>query len=73
MLNLIPFCPSEDTESSMAGSAVLQWPDEPADILGLKLLLIEKMAADNNFSFNFCHTFSMIETLLNPFENSRHH
>ena len=48
---------SEDTESSMAGSAVLQWPDEPADILGLKLLLIEKMAADNNFSFNFCHTF----------------
>lgn len=48
---------SEDTESSMAGSAVLQWPDEPADILGLKLLLIEKMADDNNFSFNFCHTF----------------
>ncbi|MGC0689652.1 hypothetical protein [Escherichia coli] len=44
---------SEDTESSMAGSAVLQWPDEPADILGLKLLLIEKMADDNNFSFNF--------------------
>ncbi|MDT9096787.1 hypothetical protein RSW32_26025, partial [Escherichia coli] len=41
----------------MAGSAVLQWPDEPADILGLKLLLIEKMADDNNFSFNFCHTF----------------
>jgi len=48
---------SRDTESSMAGSAVLEWPEEPADILGLKLLLIEKMSADNNFSFNFCHTF----------------
>ncbi|HBK4690804.1 TPA: nucleotide-binding protein [Serratia marcescens] len=48
---------SEETESNMAGSAVLQWPEEPADILGLKLLLIEKMAADNDFSFNFCHTF----------------
>jgi len=48
---------SEETESSMAGSAVLQWPEDPANILGLKLLLIEKMAADNNFSFNFCHTF----------------
>ncbi|HIF2140698.1 TPA: TIR domain-containing protein, partial [Salmonella enterica] len=48
---------SGETESSMAGSAVLQWPEEPADILGLKLLLIQKMAVDNNFSFNFCHTF----------------
>ena len=48
---------SEETESSMAGSAVLQWPEETAEILGLKLVLIDKMAADNNFSFNFCHTF----------------
>lgn len=48
---------SRGTESSMAGSAVLEWPEEPAEILGLKLLLIEKMSADNNFSFNFCHTF----------------
>lgn len=29
----------------------------PLIFLGLKLLLIEKMADDNNFSFNFCHTF----------------
>lgn len=64
---------SEDTESSMAGSAVLQWPDEPADILGLKLLLIEKMADDNNFPLISVIHFSMIETLLNPFENSRRH
>ncbi|WP_422703160.1 TIR domain-containing protein [Enterobacter kobei] len=48
---------SEETESSMAGSAVLQWPEETDEILGLKLVLIDKMAADNNFSFNFCHTF----------------
>ncbi|NEH20610.1 hypothetical protein GQQ13_19445 (plasmid) [Pantoea agglomerans] len=48
---------SWDSESSMAGSAVLQWPEEPGGDLGLKLLLIEKMVADNNFAFNFCHTF----------------
>lgn len=48
---------NEDTKSGMAGSAVLHWPEEPAEVLGLKLLLIEKMAADSQFSFNFCHTF----------------
>ncbi|WP_273803636.1 nucleotide-binding protein [Providencia rettgeri] len=48
---------SHATESSMAGSAMLLWPDEPLKILGIKLLLIEKMAQDDNFTFNFCHTF----------------
>lgn len=48
---------SNESESSMAGSAVLQWPEKLGDILGLKLLLIEKMAVNNNFAFNFCHTF----------------
>jgi len=48
---------SSKSESSMAGSAVLQWPEKPEDILGLKLLLIEKMATDDNFSLNFCHMF----------------
>lgn len=48
---------SKDSQSGMAGSAVLQWPEEERGDLGLKLLLIEKMAADNNFAFNFCHTF----------------
>lgn len=48
---------SEKTESGMAGSAVLQWPDYPDEILGLKLVLIHKMATDDNFAFNFCHTF----------------
>ncbi|MFV1134756.1 hypothetical protein QML35_26170, partial [Klebsiella pneumoniae] len=28
---------SHETESSMAGSAILQWPEEPREILGLKL------------------------------------
>lgn len=41
----------------MAGSAVLQWPEDPVEILGLKLVLLDKMAIDNNFAFNFCHTF----------------
>ncbi|EKN3732772.1 nucleotide-binding protein [Yersinia enterocolitica] len=48
---------SEETQSSMAGSAVLQWPEDPGEILGLKLVLIDKMAIDDNFTFNFCHTF----------------
>lgn len=48
---------SSETESSMVGSAVLQWPEEPGEILGLKLLLIEKMATDDKFAFHFCHTF----------------
>ncbi|EHF5009441.1 TPA: TIR domain-containing protein [Enterobacter hormaechei] len=48
---------SHETESSMAGSAVLQWPEEPREILGLKLLLIRKMSVNDNFAFNFCHTF----------------
>lgn len=48
---------SEGTESSMAGSAVLQWPEEPLEVLGLKLLLIQKMSADASFALNFCHTF----------------
>lgn len=48
---------SSQTEGSMAGSAVLEWPEDPCDILGIKILLIEKMAADSNFAINFCHTF----------------
>ena len=48
---------SHETESSMAGSAILQWPEEPREILGLKLLLIRKMSVNDNFAFNFCHTF----------------
>ncbi|MFO5603377.1 hypothetical protein ACLBPT_31850, partial [Klebsiella pneumoniae] len=47
---------SHETESSMAGSAILQWPEEPREILGLKLLLIRKMSVNDNFAFNFCHT-----------------
>lgn len=60
---------SEETDSRMAGSAVLQCPEDPVGILGLKLVLLDKMAIDNNFAFNFCHTFShdrrIIESILN--------
>lgn len=48
---------SYETESSMAGTAILQWPEDPDEILGLKLVLIDKMEIDNNFTFNFCNTF----------------
>ncbi|MDU1198817.1 nucleotide-binding protein [Kluyvera ascorbata] len=58
---------SEETESSMAGSAVLQWPEEPREILGLKLLLIEKMSAQDRFAFNFCHTFFYDRKIIESF------
>jgi len=55
------------TNSGMPGSAVLQWPNEPQKILAIKLLLIEKMAQDDHFAFDFCHTFfydkKIIETI----------
>jgi len=48
---------SEQTESSMAGSAILQWPEEQEKCLGLTLLLIREMANDERFAVNFCLTF----------------
>ncbi|WP_236887047.1 TIR domain-containing protein [Dickeya chrysanthemi] len=58
---------SYETESSMAGSAVLQWPEEPDEILGLKLLLIEKMSIDDRFAFNFCHIFFYDRKIIESF------
>ncbi|MGQ5266204.1 TIR domain-containing protein, partial [Xanthomonas arboricola] len=48
---------SEKTGGSMVGSAQLAWPDEPNQVLGLTLLLIEKLAADPGYATNFGHHF----------------
>ena len=44
---------SEKTGGSMIGSARLVWPDEPTEVLGLTLLLIEKLAANPSYAADF--------------------
>lgn len=46
-----------ETQSSMVGSAQLDWPDDPEKILGLTLLLIRKFGDDPDQMFHFGHTF----------------
>lgn len=48
---------SEKTSGSMVGSARLAWPDDPKKTMGLKLLLIEKLANEPRYAVNFCHHF----------------
>lgn len=48
---------SEKTGGSMVGSAQLVWPDDPRQVLGLTLLLIERLAADPGYAINFGHHF----------------
>ena len=48
---------SNKTESSMVGSARLVWPDNESEILGLTLLLIEKLSQDFDFVIEFSSTF----------------
>lgn len=45
------------TQGSMIGSAVLEWPDNTEDELGLTIILIERMAEDANFAISFSGTF----------------
>jgi predicted nucleotide-binding protein len=48
---------SERTGGSFAGSHRLAWPDDDNLKLGLTLLLIQKLAADQNYALNFAHHF----------------
>jgi predicted nucleotide-binding protein len=49
---------SEETQGGMAGSAKLVWPSNAREELGLKLLLIQKLGAnDGAYAFDFSHTF----------------
>lgn len=57
-LNLDEFISeSEKTGGSMVGSAQLLWPEDPREVLGLTLLLIEKMAVDSSYALSFAHHF----------------
>ncbi|KLI69375.1 hypothetical protein VVYB158_02705 [Vibrio vulnificus CladeA-yb158] len=48
---------SEKTGGSMLGSAKLAWPSNHEKVMGLTLLLIEKLANDPRYATNFCHHF----------------
>jgi len=48
---------SEKTGGSMVGSQRLVWPEDPEQVLGLTLLIIDKIASDSDFAFNFSHVF----------------
>jgi hypothetical protein len=55
---------SETTGGGMAGSHKLAWPEDHEQCLGMKLLLIEKLASDEhyvlNFSFQYFYSGSKI-------------
>ena len=70
---------SEKSERSMVGSAKLNWPTDDREVLGLSLLLINKLSTDPEFALNFSHTYfysgkkiianihSMVAQLIIPF------
>lgn len=45
------------TQGGMVGSARLVWPEEADGVLGLKWLLIQKLAREPHRLLNFAHTF----------------
>lgn len=48
---------SEKTGGSMVGSAQLVWPDDPRQVLGLTLLLIDKLGSNPDYATDFSHHF----------------
>ena len=48
---------SEATGGGMAGSHKLAWPGDKTAELGLTLCLIDKLASEKDFAFQFSHTF----------------
>src|SRR5688500_5202364 len=48
---------SENTGGSMVGSHRLVWPEDSEKILGLTLLLIEKLGADPEYALTFSRHF----------------
>jgi predicted nucleotide-binding protein len=48
---------SKNTGGGMMGSQKLLWPDDPDRELGLTLILIDRLAANPSWAFDFCHTF----------------
>lgn len=48
---------SEQTGGSMVGSATLEWPEDHELVLGLTLVLLDKLANDTSYAINFCHHY----------------
>jgi len=48
---------SESSGGSMVGSAKLAWPDDQEQMLGLTLVLLDKLAVDSSYAINFSHQF----------------
>lgn len=48
---------SKKSEGSMVGSAKLDWPADDREVLGLSLLLINKLSTDPEFALNFIYTY----------------
>lgn len=53
---------SYKTQGGMVGSARLAWPADPDAVLGLKWLLIQKLAHEPQLLFDFAHTFYTVGT-----------
>jgi predicted nucleotide-binding protein len=48
---------SEKTGGSIIGSAQLVWPEDEKQVLGLTLILLDKLSGDSNYAMNFSHTY----------------
>jgi hypothetical protein len=48
---------SAGTRGGMAGSSRLAWPDDDHQVLGLTLMLIDKLADNPDYAIGFCHQF----------------
>ncbi len=48
---------SEKTGGSFVGSAQLVWPDDQKQVLGLTLILLDRLAKDSNYTTNFAFTY----------------
>lgn len=46
-----------ESQSSMVGSAQLDWPESEIQTIGLQFLLIQKFGDDPDYMVNFAHTF----------------
>lgn len=48
---------SERTGGGMVGSGQLVWPEDHEQVLGLTILLIDRLAADENYAINIGYTY----------------
>lgn len=48
---------SDRTGGGMVGSSQLAWPEDPEQVMGLTIVLVEKFADDPDFAIDFCHRY----------------